>query len=358
MKTRVIVALGMIMLMTGCRQPMVEVNGCFMPRDEAIRRGLVAAPLSEKERQEQLKRRQELSRLGQIDVGDVLSVMVDEDPSLKGDYDVRPDGTVRILYLEPIPVHGMTDSEATGRIRDSALHFLKEATVRVEHRTDSRKNPPGGSSTNDAGPDFLRTRVCADVNGFDPVGLIEWMCKDHVRAEFDEATLARRNIPIECGFGDIEAKYIIAWGLHLLNASGSFQGKHFHVRAVDAQCQTPTNDVFACYLETKGPWATNLTAKLAAPCELPSWSTNSPPGNLVLYVLCRSHVGNYLIAPSVLENPAKVSLKAGVRPCSEILDEVCRQAGLQFRIQGGLVYVTKDIESFLKGYNSNRLPVN
>lgn len=139
MRTTATVAMGLMMLMAGCRQPMVEVNGYFMPRDEAIRRGLVVTPLSEKERQEQLKRRQEMSRLGQIDVGDVLSVAVDGDPSLNGEYDVCPEGTVEIGYLEPIPVYGMTDAEAAGRIRDSARHFLKEATVRVEHRGDGRK---------------------------------------------------------------------------------------------------------------------------------------------------------------------------------------------------------------------------
>jgi Polysaccharide biosynthesis/export protein len=139
MRTTATIAMGLMMLMAGCRQPMVEVNGCFMPRDEAIRRGLVAAPLSEKERQEQMRRRQELFRLGQIDIGDVLSVAVDEDPSLTGDYDVRPDGTVTICYLDPIPVYGLTDAEAAGRISDFAKHLLKKATVRVKHRVDGRK---------------------------------------------------------------------------------------------------------------------------------------------------------------------------------------------------------------------------
>lgn len=225
-------------------------------------------------------------------------------------------------------------------IFDAAMKSVEANSILVEHRADGRKSPLGESSMNDASPDFLGRRVCADVNGTDPVDMIEWMCRGHSRVDFDEATLSRRNMHAEWGLGDIEARFIIAWNLHLLNASGRFEGTNLHVSAIGTGSHIPTNDMFGCYGETNGFWVANLVAKLEKPYELPLGVTNFTAGVLVAYILQASQVGTFLVDPSALESQTPISLKAGVRTCSEILGDVCHQAGLEYRIQGGLVYVT------------------
>ena len=139
MKTTTISVTLIMMLMVGCRQPMVEVNGCFMPRDEAIRRGLISPPMSEKERREYDDKRQKLAKAKMTD-GDTLFVAIDAVPSLNGEYIVQPDGNLRIGYLNNIYVLGLTENEAAVRIKTRVDDiFLNTGGVRTELRNHNEE---------------------------------------------------------------------------------------------------------------------------------------------------------------------------------------------------------------------------
>lgn len=112
---------------TGCGSPMVEVNGDFMTKDEALRRGYLPSP-------EQVRNRTELAN-ARLKPTDVVFVTVRVDPSLTHSYTITSAGEIDLGYAGRIVVTGLTEREAATRIRKHLENTLfNETDVNVEIR--------------------------------------------------------------------------------------------------------------------------------------------------------------------------------------------------------------------------------
>ena len=109
----------------GCGTPLIEVNGVFMTKDQALKHGYIPSPEQEQERRELAKAR--------LKPEDVIFVTVRVDPSLTHSYKVTKDGDIDLEYAGRIAVIGLTEREAADRIKKhlETLVFI-EADVNVE----------------------------------------------------------------------------------------------------------------------------------------------------------------------------------------------------------------------------------
>jgi len=139
---------------------------------------------------------------------------------------------------------------------------------------------------------------------------------------------------------EVQPKYVISWMLFFAKARGKVEG---NTVTITTQSKLQANDlIFECYKETSGPWVENLMRSLENSVSL---HLNSVPVVDVIRMISRV-AGLSVIADSggLPDNAlwTRVSVKAEHRSSGEVLRDVLNQANLTFKIQGGVILITKE----------------
>jgi hypothetical protein len=155
----------------------------------------------------------------------------------------------------------------------------------------------------------------------------------------DPATGQSRDPPITgFGFGDIEMKYLVSWALCFLDAHATFDGKALHVGRSDT---IPTNDMaFQCHTNRDPRWASEQRDLLKQLFTYESPAATVPCDQLLAFLLNKARVQNYIIRPDARISDRQINLQPQSGPIGELLDEVCKRAGLKYDFVGGVMLFT------------------
>jgi hypothetical protein len=141
---------------------------------------------------------------------------------------------------------------------------------------------------------------------------------------------------------NVEIKYVLAWIIHFADANATVRddGSIF-IAGRDTLKQS--DPIFACYKETEGNWFNELTKKLDGK----SYAINLTDASIDGY-LKTAHLTYGLpmiVDPALVKDDyhvAKVTIHGeSSESCGEQLTFALRQVGLVYKLQGGVVFITK-----------------
>ena len=126
-----------VFLVAGCGSTYVEVDGCYVPKGEAEKRGLILSS-------EEVNQRREFS-VSRMRVSDIVFVYVSVVPSLRHEYTLDTNGVIRLDYAGDIQLLGLTEREAAVAIKRALeKRVFKETQVTVELKRAARDREPRG----------------------------------------------------------------------------------------------------------------------------------------------------------------------------------------------------------------------
>lgn len=143
-------------------------------------------------------------------------------------------------------------------------------------------------------------------------------------------------------FAQIRARHLVGWLAHLAGVKATVRDGAIHI--LPGSNPIPADPVFACWREPTGPWRQEMLASDVVWEKGVTASLKGPPMRDFLRMMLRVQGVHILLDPALRHEFRAMStpivLDVEDRPYPEVLDAGLKQAGLTWRWQGGLAFVT------------------
>lgn len=142
---------------------------------------------------------------------------------------------------------------------------------------------------------------------------------------------------------DVDKKYILSWLINFADAHATIRDDQSIYITTPKKLEI-NDTIFECYKETEGDWVGKLTKKL----EMRSPEVRLNGCSVMEYIDLQANLlgFSFLIDPEVLCDKElrtnKISIQVNSdKSCGEELKFVLNQSGLIFKLQGGVLFITK-----------------
>jgi len=158
----------------------------------------------------------------------------------------------------------------------------------------------------------------------------------NLEAAIDPATYAGRSAPrVTLSSSTTEARYVLAWLLHLSAAAATIEGNKLKIGP--AASTSAAASVFDCWQETNGTWSASVDEALAGVVVI-QLDDVSPDDALRMATRISGLPLLYVAPTSAVTSSVTMHLEA--QPARKMFDALA-DAGFDYRVQGGLVFVDR-----------------